>query len=325
MVENFRERALGSIKAALPSTLKTCIWVIEITVGVSFLILLLRYFNILPWISSLLEPLFRLIGLPGEAALAYVSGYFVNVYTAIAVAVTLNLDARAMTILAVMVLCSHNMIVETAVQKKTGTSAIRIVLVRTLSGIVLAALLNLVMPGGAVAGGKPVDLTEHPEFWIMLRDWALSTLMLVLKMTLIIFSLNILQKLLAEFGIIRWISKFLRPLLKAFGLPAKSSFLWIIANVVGLAYGAAAMVDEVQAGKLTKEDVDKTNIHVCISHSNVEDLLLFTTVGGVWWIILLSRWLLSTALVWGYRLELMIRNKFVPLQPNMSEDERRKS
>lgn len=325
MIHNFRERALSSVKAALPSTLKTCIWVVEITVGVSFLILLLRYFNILPWISSALEPLFRIVGLPGEASLAYVSGFFVNVYSAIAIAVTLDLDPRAMTILAVMVLCSHNMIVETAVQKKTGTSALRIVLTRTLSGIALALLLNWIMPRGAIIEEQGVALLEHPGFWEMLKEWALSTIMLVLKMVLIIFSLNILQKLLAEFGVIRWISKFLRPLLKVFGLPAKSSFLWIIANVVGLAYGAAAMIDEVHAGKLSKEDVNKTNIHICISHSNIEDLLLFTAVGGIWWIILVSRWIASLVLVWGYRFEIMIRNKFVPLQPNMSDDERRES
>lgn len=325
MNPNFRERALSSIKSALPSTLKTCIWVVEITVGVSFLILLLRYFDILPWISSVLEPFFRLVGLPGEAALAYVSGYFVNVYTAIAVADTLNLDARAMTIMAVMVLCSHNMIVETAVQKKTGTSAVRVVITRTLSAFALGLFLNWIMPLGAMVKDGAGAFLEHPSFWVMLREWAVSTSLLVLKMVAIIFSLNILQRLLAEFGVIRWISKFLRPLLKFFGLPAKSSFLWIIANTVGLAYGAAAMIDEVHAGKLSRDDVNKTNIHISISHSNIEDLLLFSAVGGVWWIILLSRWMMSFVLVWGYRIELMIRNKFVTLQPNISKNERRES
>jgi len=90
-----------------------------------------------------------LLGLPGEASLAYVTGYFVNVYSAIAVMATLNLDIRTVTILSVMVLASHNMITETAVQKKTGSSAVRIIFIRTFSAIALGFILNLICPGEA--------------------------------------------------------------------------------------------------------------------------------------------------------------------------------
>jgi hypothetical protein len=321
----FWRRALSSIKKVLPGTLKTCIWVIEITVGVSFLILLLRFFNILPFISSALSPLFHLIGLPGEAALAYVSGYFVNVYSAIAVAVTLNLDVRALTILGVMVLCSHNMIVETAVQKKTGTPAWRIVIIRTFSAIFLAFILNLIMPGESLMKSSNSTFVENPHFGIMFKEWLWDTLILVVKLTVIIFSLNILQRILADFGVIKWISKFLRPLLKFFGLPARSSFLWIIANTVGLAYGAAAMIDEVNEGKLSQKDVNLTNFHICISHSNLEDLILLSSIGCIWWILLLSRWLMSTLIVWEYRMELIIKNKFVHLHFKLPENGSRKS
>ena len=102
-----------------------------------------------------------------------------------------------------------------------------------------------------------------------------------------------------------------------FGLPPQSSFLWIIANVVGLAYGAAAMIDEASTGKLSQNDVDLTNYHICISHSNLEDVFLLASVGAVWWILIISRWIMSIILVWGYRFEQWIRNKFVPLQTNI--------
>ena len=120
-MKNVTSRLWSIIKGALPGTVQTCIWVVKLTVSVSFCIVILRYLQVIPWISALLEPVFHVVGLPGEAALAFVSGYFVNVYSAIAVAVTLDLSVREMTILAAMVLCAHNMIVESAVQKKTGT------------------------------------------------------------------------------------------------------------------------------------------------------------------------------------------------------------
>lgn len=315
MERGFRKRAIETVRDVLPRTLKTCIWIIEITVGVSFVILFLRYFNFLPWISSALAPVFGVVGLPGEAALAYVSGYFVNVYSAIAVAVTIGLDSRATTILAVLVLCSHNMIVETAVQKKTGTSAARIIIIRTISGIIIAMFLNLILPkGDAVPSAATQVMVGNPELGVMFFEWLRSMFLLVIKMVVIIFSLNILQSLLAEFGVIRWISKFLKPLLAVFGLPARCSLLWIIANIVGLAYGAAAMIDETQKGKLSKRDIDLVNIHISISHSNLEDLILFSSIGAVWWVLVLSRWVMSIILVWGYRLELALRNKFLPLR-----------
>lgn len=309
-----KERTLKSIRDVFPKTLRTCLWIVEMTVGVSFVILLLRFFNVLPYISDFLSPAFKYVGLPGEAALAYVSGYFVNVYSAIAVAVTIGLDVRALTILAVMVLCSHNMIVETAVQRKTGTSAVRIVITRTLSGIIIAMILNLIMPGTAGETATVSESSEVVGFTGMLVGWLRSTFWLVIKMCVIIFSLNILQRLLSEFGVIRMVCKFLKPVLAVFGLPARCAFLWIIANVVGLAYGAAAMMDEAESGRLGKDDIDMTNLHISISHSNLEDLILMASIGAVWWVLLISRWIMSIILVWEYRLELTLKNKFIHLQ-----------
>lgn len=316
-MEKIGSKLLDIVKGALPGTVKTCIWVVKLTVEVSFCIMLLRYLQILPWISALLEPVFHVVGLPGEAALAYVTGYFVNVYSAIAVSVTLDLSIREMTILSAMVLCAHNMLVETAVQKKTGTPAVRIVIYRTLSSILVGLALNLVIPVESAQLGSQLVEQEQLLFWPMLKEWIVSTAGLVVKMVAIIFSLNILQRILSEFGVINWISRFLKPLLLMFGLPPQSSFLWIIANVVGLAYGAAAMIDEASTGKLSQNDVDLTNYHICISHSNLEDVFLLASVGAVWWILIISRWIMSILLVWGYRFEQWIRNKFVPLQTNI--------
>lgn len=272
------------------------------------LILVLRYLKILPWFSAAISPIFNHIGLPGEAALSYVTGYFVNVYAAIPVAIACNLDARSLTILGVMILCSHNMITETAVQKKTGSSAIRIVIIRTLSAFVLAFVLNQILPGSPQSIFSTNTQTEM-TLQAMLSDWWKSTLSIVIKMTILIYTLAIVQKILSEFGVIRWISKFLKPLLAMFGLPAKTSFLWIVANILGLAYGAAVMMEEVKAGHVGKKDVDLLNCHISISHSNFEDLILLSSIGATWYILILTRWVGSFVLVWERRLEYYIKER----------------
>lgn len=302
-------RIRASIKEVLPSSAKTCIWMVKITVGVSFAMMLLKYFNILPWISDFISPVFKLFGLPGSAALAYLSGYFVNNYSAIAVISSLDLDWRATTIICTMALCSHSMILETAVQRKTGASALRMVVVRTLTAFALGFILNLVLPGSSEQIVDAAAQKWETPFWPTLLQWFLSTLKLVVTMVLIIFGLNILQRLLQEFGIMNVIAKVFKPLMYVLGLPTSTTFLWLVANIVGLGYGAAAMLDEIGRGSISERDVKLLNSHVCVSHSNVEDLSLMVAIGGVWYWMLFIRMAASMVLVWEHRLEFYIRDR----------------
>ena len=297
------QKLWGSVKKALPAAAKICVWMIEVTAAVSFVIFLLKYFGVLQWLSVYLEPLFKHLGLPGAASLAWVSGYFVNCYSAIAAGVTMGLDARQMTILAVMALCAHNMPVEVTIQKKTGTSAALVIALRTCVSILMGFLLNLILPqmgSSAVATAEAAAASTDP-FWTQCLAWLVGMLKLALKMTCIIFALSILQQILKDSGAIKPISKALSPLMKVFGIPDKCAFFWLVANVIGLAYGGAAMMQEAQSGRLSRRDIDLVNLHVGISHSNLEDLILFSLAGGIWWVILFSRWIMSTIIVWTAR------------------------
>lgn len=301
--QKFTERILSCVRSATPSALKTIWWLTKIMVGVSFGIMLLQYFGVIAWISELLTPLFSSFGLPGEAALAYVSGYFVNCYTAMAVMSTLELSMREATILAVMVLCSHNMIVETTVQAKTGSSAVRIVIIRTLSAFILAFVLNKIMPGELTTSVAKVSNDTNVVFVEFMKSWAFRTLKTVALMVVLVYALTLLQRILNEFGIIKHISNFLKPVMIFFGLPPRTAFLWLVANTLGLAYGAAVMIDEAETGTTTKEENDLLNHHIGVSHSNLEDLLLFTAIGGNFLWMLLSRWAMSLLLVWERKIE----------------------
>ena len=296
-------RLLNCFKAARPSAFKTIWWLSKIMVLLSFAIMLLQYFGVIEWISYWLTPIFSHFGLPGEAALAYVSGYFVNCYSAIAVMTTLDLSTRAATILSVMVLCSHNMIVETTVQHKTGSSVIRIVAIRTLSAFILGWVLNKIMPGSFEVTSVSDNIQEGFTFITMLRDWAFRTTKNVVLMTVLVYLLTVLQKILTEYGIIEYISRFLKPVMIFFGLPPKTAFLWLVSNTLGLAYGAGIMIEEAEKGETTREENDLLNHHIGISHSNLEDLLLFSAAGGAYLWMLLSRWAMSWVLVWERRLE----------------------
>ena len=300
-------RFTNCIKSARPSALKTIWWLTKIMALLSFAIMLLQYVGVIEWISYWLTPVFSHFGLPGEAALAYVSGYFVNCYSAIAVMTTLDLSTRAATILSVMVLCSHNMILETTVQHKTGSSVVKIVAIRTLSAFILGWVLNKIMPGSFEASSMTNNVQEELTFMIMLKDWALRTAKNIALMAVIVYLLTVLQKILTEYGIIEYISRFLKPVMRFFGLSPKCAFLWLVSNTLGLAYGAGIMIEEAEKGETTKEDNDLLNCHIGISHSNLEDLLLFTAAGGTYLWMLLSRWYMSLIWVWFFRVAETLR------------------
>lgn len=296
------------VATATPQAFKTISWIVRLTVAVSFVVFLMQYTGLINWISAWVSPVFHFFGLRGDAAMAFVSGYFINIYTSIGVISTLDLTVREITILATMSTAAHAIIVEGAVLHRTGTPTLYTIILRTLASLTLGILLNLILPGHPEAAiGSSLTASEVPvfaiqgPFWPMFAEWGIGMLRLALMMCGLIYLLNIIQRLLYEFGVMERISRLLSPLLKLFGLPEKTSFLWIVANVIGLSYGSAAMLDEVARGTITRREINLLNTHIGISHSNFEDLILYASIGGIWWIILLARWVMTTLLVWALR------------------------
>ena len=302
------EKLKKIIRQAVPRAMKTIWWIFKITATVSFIMFLLKYTGILTWIATAVSPVFHIFGLPGDAALAYVSAYFINIYSGIAVISTLDMTVRQITILGTMNLAAHAMVAETAIQKKTGTPIKHMVIVRTLASITLGIVMNLILPGRPQFSAETISLSEVPflniqsEFWPMFLAWLKGLARLTVWMTTLIFLLNIMQRALYEYGIMNKISRFFSPLLAVFGLPKETTFLWIVANVIGLLYGSAAIMDEMERGKISDRSILLLNTHIGISHSNLEDLTLFTAIGGVWYWMLLFRWALVTILIWSMRL-----------------------
>ena len=132
--------------------------------------------------------------------------------------------------------------------------------------------------------------------------WFKGLVKLAAWMTVLITLLNVIQRAFYEYGIMTYISRFFSPLLTLFGLPKETSFLWIVANVVGLSYGSAAIMDEMERGGISDRSILELNTHIGISHSNLEDLMLFAAMGGQWYWMLLFRWAMVTILVWSLRL-----------------------
>jgi len=130
-------------KNGFANGLKTSFLLLKVIIPVFALIKVLEHTPVIGWISQFCDPLMRFIGLPGEASLAVLTGMFLNYYAAIGIIIALGLTAWQITIIAVILSCCHELVIETAIIKKTGIRAWPILGIRLATALGAGVTLNL--------------------------------------------------------------------------------------------------------------------------------------------------------------------------------------
>jgi spore maturation protein SpmB len=130
-------------KNGFANGLKTSFLLLKVIIPVFALIKVLEHTPVIGWIAQYCDPLMRFVGLPGEAALAVVTGMFLNFYAAIGIIIALGLTAWQITIIAVILSCCHELVIETAIVKKTGIRAWPILGIRLATAFGAGVLLNV--------------------------------------------------------------------------------------------------------------------------------------------------------------------------------------
>ncbi len=307
---SFSNRLRKCILLALPRSWKTTKWLIKITIPVSLVVFSLDFTGILQSISAYTAPVFQYAGLPGEAALVFITSIFTNIYSVIAIISMLGLPIREGIILATMCLISHGFIIESVVLRKTGSNIWRMLALRLTMSFVAAFLLNLILPQfeGHVTGGIE---KENLEFAGAFMGWLVLMAKMTSKILLLITLLMIMQKIFEEFGILDIITRFLNPLMRLLGLSPEVSFGWFLGNAVGLAYGSAVLIEQVNEGQVSRQQSDLLNHHLAVSHSQLEDPLLFFAIGLPLLWLMWPRMILAVIAVWLRKLELHLKDEYL--------------
>jgi len=305
---SFAGRLSRCLENGFKKGIASAVWLLTIMAPVSLIVTIISYSGLLKHFGRLISPFFRIAGLPGEAALPFLTGAFINIYAGIAAMGTMALNPRQVTILALMMLFSHNLPVEVHVQRKAGMSALGVLSLRLSMSLLAALALNYLLPAHpgvpvAVTGGTAVQ----GAFTEIMETWAKSLFILMGRVSAILVLLMFLQSILAEFNLMRPLSVILRPLLRAMGLPGKTAFLWIVANTLGLAYGATVILEEIESGVLDPQEVEILNRSIALCHSLLEDTLLFVAVGAFAPWITLPRVAVAAAAAWIYRFSRFLR------------------
>lgn len=253
---------------------------LKIIVPISFLTVLLEYSAWIHKIDFILKPAMNLLNLPPMAALPLIVGMLTGIYGGIASMVVLPLTNNEMTLIAIFLLISHNLIQEGIIQGQSGLNPFKATIFRlTASGLTVIIVARFL-------GSEPSPLVEknlstiiQQPLFIMMKSWFMATLYLSLKIFVIIMVIMILLELMKIFNIIHHIVKVLSPLLKTMGLNQKVGLLWLTAVVFGVAYGGAVIVEEAKEEHIKKEELEKLHLSIGINHSMIEDPALFLSLG----------------------------------------------
>jgi len=256
------------------------VWMLKIIVPISFLTVLLEYSGWINQINFILEPCMNLLSLSPIAALPLIVGMLTGIYGGIAAMAVLPLTTHEMTLIAIFILISHNLIQEGIIQSQSGLKPFRATLFRLAASVVTVMIVSRFLgpePALVVAKGTPVAV--QPAFITLMKNWLIATLYLSLKIFVIIMVIMILLEMMKLFNIIPHIVKVLSPLLKTMGLDQRAGILWLTAIVFGLAYGGAVIVEEAKEAYITKEQLEKLHLSIGINHSMIEDPALFLSLG----------------------------------------------
>lgn len=280
-----------SVQKSLKTSLKSSWTILKLIVPIYILADVLFYYNLLSHITFIFKPLVSLLGLPQEAALAIVSGLFLNLYAAIAFAAPLGLDAKEWTVLALFLGIAHSLIVETEIMKRLGLSRIYSILLRLSVGLLVGGLTSK-LPQSWFSS-EILQETITPEHLVyqslfdLLQNSLYESLSLSLKVialvTLLIFFLDFIKSL---------------AIIEKHSHKVNSGFSITVGVILGITYGAGILISEYEKGVLQKKEILFIGTYLMIAHAIIEDTLLFVIFGANPWLIVGLRLAFATLIAY---------------------------
>ena len=294
-------KIFNCFKEAVPASWKSTKWLLKLMIPISLAVTLMQHFGILAWIATWINPLFVHFGLPGESAVAFISGATAGTYAGIAAMMSIPLTMKQASILALMIALCHALPMECAVNKKTGSSFWKMGAIRIVMALICAFCLNIILPD---MQEKYIYLGAEADssFWEVMKIWGVSQIKMSLMVVLIIYSLMVVQRMLEAYRLLDPLSRLLSPLMKLFGLPRHASYMWLVGNVLGISYGSAVMVELEEKGLVTREEANDVNYHLIMNHSMLEDTIVFAATGISALLLITTRLCFALLLVWGRRI-----------------------
>ncbi len=307
-MESFRNKFKSGCLTGIQKGWGSSIWMMKILIPISFFTQLLSYSGWLKHLDFMFAPIMGVLGLPTAAAMPLIAGILTGIYGGIAAMLVFPFTTQQMTLIAIFLLISHNMIQEGVIQGKSGMNAFKATVIRLIASVITTVIAAYFIGVDSPTASAPnAAASVQQPFRVMLGTWGTSTLYLCAKIIVIVMTLMIVLSLLKSFNLIPRIVRILLPILKILGVEERVGILWLTGAVFGIAYGAAVILEEAGEGNFTEEELTGLHISLGINHAIVEDPSLFVAVGlSAFW-MWIPRLTIAVIFVHLYRLWLKFR------------------
>ena len=283
-----RDKVTQAAREGLSKGLSGFLWMMKILIPISFFTLVLDYTGIISKLDFILAPVMGVLSLPPVAALPLIIGLLTGIYGAVAAMLVLPMAPEHMTLVAIFLLISHNLIQESTIQGQAGLNPVKATLLRLTTSIITVAICAMVLnPPDAVPAGAGLAAASKGAFGPLVKAWALATAGLAAKIFAIIMTIMVALQVMKAGGAIPVILRPLGPFMALMGVDKKMGLLWLTATLFGLSYGAAVIVEETKENTFTDHELTQLHLSIGINHAMIEDPALFLPLGiGAFWLLI---------------------------------------
>lgn len=300
--------AIQAVKEVSGHTLQIYWNLVKVVVPIIILVKIATELGLINYIAMPLEPAMVLVGLPPIIGLAFATGLIAGINSAVLLYISLlpqlgPVSVADVSIFSVMLLIAHGLPVEGRVSAHCGVSFWGHVLLRLSAAFGAAYLLRQIYTHTGSGQETAQLLWTPPEhsFDNPTLAWGMQQVDNLLIMLLVIFAIMLLMRCLKALDLIRHINNALSPLLRLMGIGRNAATITVIGMLAGLLYGGGLIKDEVDEGKVSKQDVFSAMSLMALAHSIVEDTMILMLLGsdfyGIFWFRILFAMVLTAIIV----------------------------
>ena len=130
-------------------------------------------------------------------------------------------------------------------------------------------------------------------------DFALQTLLGLVRLLILVFiiimPLMIALELSRAFGLLKKATQAITPVISRLGFSADSVYPLLAGFIFGISYGGGVLISEADKGRIIGNQAFLIAVFLALCHAVVEDTLILTSQGAVWWIIVPARLAIAIA------------------------------
>jgi spore maturation protein SpmB len=256
----------------------------RIMVPITIVAELLSRLGVIKAVAPAFAPVMRLVGLPPELGLAWLTAMLVGIWGAVPLLFTLvpvaSLSTADVTVFSALILFAHGLPVEQKIIQQAGPGMIVTTMLRVLGGLLYAFLLHHIL----MATGWLSDPVSPA--WVPMSataDWSeffrgLGETMIWMLVILVVLSWSL--EILKVTGLLALMMKTLSPVLRFAGIRCEAGHLTAVGLFLGISYGAGLLIREARSGAVSPRQVFLSCVLMGFAHSIIEDTLIVMSLGA---------------------------------------------